>query len=236
LSLFLLLLTVVALFLNTGSPEPQVGDISSEMDRFNSMVSDIKDLRAPNVVHGPLKTSVEYKKKTAIRLDSSLGGRTEMKAAADRNTFWFWCRSFDRSSVYYCDRSRINETRLKPAFHPCLAAAMFCVDEIEKSTVIDTPDGRRIATEEDGFNREIELHNGLIVRQQFRVGNKLVATMKVEEFQKHREFTLPSKIRITWHDEGISATISMGDIIINSGVVPDTSIPTELSRVNLENF
>lgn len=218
-------------------PEKSPHDVILELERFNSMVSGIKDLCLPEMSHGIIKIRIEYNKESGMRIDSKLAGRTETKAAYDRTMFWFWSRSFDQSSVYYCQTDRIHTTRLKPSLHPRLVSCMLCADEIPSEfTVVDSPSGLRIAISENGFTREVEFRDGLIVLQEFRVGGKLVASMKPDGFQETKGFTLPKNLKITWYDDGISATINLGKAFANTGIKPEISMPQGLSKVNLEGF
>lgn len=209
-----------------------------ELDRFNSMISGLKGLRINEIGQGPVSASVVYAREKGIRLTQKTMGREELIIAADQSEFWFWMRSFDPDSAYYCSRQSVQNTRLRPELYPCVFIGILCADPIplEKSTMINRPSGPVIMTTEDGLIREIEIREGKIVSQKFYSGTYPLVSVNFTEFQESSGFILPKRAVVFWHDQSRQVTINFGKAEINAAYDVDIAIPRDLSKVNLEGF
>lgn len=238
--LCLLLATIlIAAFKTKEGPDPTpTHDLILELDRFNSMISGLDSLRFNEIGQGRMTVSAIYSRKKGIILTYSTSGREEMTVVADGSVFWFWCRSFDPSSVYFCRRDDIGNTRVRPELYPCVALGLLCARPIprEDVTMMTGSSGPRLATQEEGLVREIVLKEGRITSQVFYSGDKPLVSMEFKEFQEEEGFTLPKKVFVTWHEQGMRAELSFGKAEVNKSDTMDSSMPRGFTRVNLDGF
>ena len=213
-------------------------ELLREAHSFNSMVSGIKSIEMSEIGQGPVSASVSYVKEKGFKLVQSTMGREEMILSADQSELWFWSRSFDPNSAYYCDREKVYNTRLREELYPCVVIGILCVDSIplERATIVNRPSGPAIMTVEEGLVREMEFMDGRIVSQTFYSGPTPIVSVRFTEFQKASGFTLPKKASVLWHEKARRVSINFGKADINAVDDVDTSIPQRLSRVSLEGF
>lgn len=238
--LFLLFLIVIVSASKTRekSHEYNHAELLQELEEFNSMVSGIKNIRISQIGQGPVEASIIYVKDKGMRLTQKTMGRDELILASGPSEFWFWSRSFDANSAYYCNRKEIQNTRLREEMYPCVVLGLLCVDPIppEKAAIINGTHGLSIMTTEDGLNRELQFGDGRIVSQVFYSGTTPLVSIKFTEFQDLCGFTLPKKASVLWHEQGRRIALDFGRADLNVSEEVDTSIPKNLSRVRLEGF
>lgn len=240
--LSLLTATFFAYF-NKNLPATINGKISSPAElldsikRLNEANSRIVDIRYPKITQGQANSSLFCRKPHGLHFVSHLFGRKELEIAEDDGTFWFWYRSFDPISVYYCDAAKLQDTRVRIEMRPCLMRGLFGMEAIpdDKITMTLTDEGLMASFVQNDLVREIGIHGGKIKTQRCYHNGELVVSMEVLEFQD-ASGSIPKKIRLNLHEEGKSFQIDMGKAVINSGEDKNMSMPPHLTKISLQDY
>lgn len=182
----------------------------------------IDDIQLDEIRCGRGKISVRFEAPGKMKVTISSFVTKEMEIAADDDIFWFWSRSFDENSVYYCATDKIAETRVRPFLYPFVLRSLILAE-----------DGNQ---ESDGIKRVTDVTEQRLRRHVFYKKEQPILTVLFLSFQKCENFVLPKKVRVTIHEEEMSFDLDIGKARLNTGETVDTKFPEGLSRVNLDSY
>lgn len=187
---------------------------------------EIIDLKLNEVRCGKSVVSI-HANHEKIRVLICFLGSKEMEISADKKIFWFWSKSFDAKSIYYCNESKISQTRVRPFLYPCVLRSLICIEQKPKAG---------IASLGDDLKRETFIADDMVSKHIFYKGESAILTVIFLGFQKHGDLIFPKKARIIIHEEEISLDLEIGKVLLNTGEDIETKMPENFSRVNLESY
>jgi hypothetical protein len=237
---FLKIITVfVIVFLLSCSPrkteDNKVTPSADSISQINAKNSSIK-----SVVYGEItgfslsRSKLSYKKPDEFIAETYLLGKKRSEVASDGKNYWFWMESFDKDSLYFCRRDKIETTRVKPPLHPFVIQGLAWVDEINPESYRVTEHGLLAALQESGnYSREVVTDGEKITEQHFFKEGLPVLSAKAHEFHEIEGIFLPKRMTLIWHEEGFSAEMSTDMVSINKKI-PKADMPRGLKMVNLE--
>lgn len=173
-----------------------------------------------------------YTKPNTIFFESKGLLRKEMVVATNDNVFWFWMRSFDANSAYYCPVNALENTRVIPLLRPSFIIGMLGVEEI-KPTAYAFENGLLIVKAD---SRNIYFDQEKIVKQEYFDSQGLYASIEVIKFHKIGDLFLPKEVRAKLHRDDQQITISLEEPEINGEWEFNTEVPPGLKKINLENY
>lgn len=214
--------TLAALFRNrTHETPPPKNEAALNSLAFNSV-------SAPNGTRGVLKIHREL----GLEFRVSSFGREQAAVGCDRETYWFWMKSYDPRSHYSCPATDIDKVGLNPLFSPffirCLSGAEFLWR--------GHPEYGDLSISEDGCSLTISFRAGRM--------SKIECSGEGQEFSV--EFLTHQKAGAHWIPRDIKVSIEgeppfevdMGEAEINPPEAPDTNPPagTKKSRLEIRNW
>jgi hypothetical protein len=241
--LALLAVSVLMIFLAIISPKPENKaplpkfDPNSSLLSLNKRNSSAKSVLCPSIRTGIGSNSMLfYSKDDRVTFASWFLGVSEALVRCDRSEYWFWVRSFDAKSIYFCDRERIEKTRLRPIMRPEVLGMIAWIGEIDPLQKTHRSDRGFIAQVKRGsMDIFIEFdHEKILAQSAFSEGRKIV-TLEGFQFAEFSRLMMPKRIRATWHEENISGEFVIEKWIINAKE-PEISPPEGLKRVSLEDY
>jgi hypothetical protein len=213
----------------------EMAEIVEEINRRNSSVSSVF---YGNIRSGRSSSTMFYGKPYNFITITSFLGRKESEVASDKNLFWFWVRSFDAKSAYFCRREDVGVTRMKSAMRPDLLKGLVGIDEIdhEHSTMSMKGGLLEVRLEEFGYAKRIVLDSEKILEQHVSNGDIPVLSVEVVEFHSVMGTFLPKKARVSWHEEGFETMLEMEGLEVNIKKEPQVGIPSGLGLVDLNGY
>jgi len=161
-------------------------------------------------------------------------GMREAVVGFDNEEYWFWIRSFDRKSLYFCDRSRMESTRIRTIMMPEVMAIMAWVPEADfENGAVPYHGGFKTERKMGKVLLSVEFDHEKVLSQQISEEGRMIATLEGSDFKSFSGIMLPRKIKATWHEEDLSSEFLVEEWIINKKN-PGASLPEGLERVSLE--
>lgn len=195
------------------------GDPEVAMKSLNSRLAGIKNVRC-EIKLGLLSwSSLRRDKPDKILLTVWSGGKKEALVGCDGKRYWFSVKSFEGGRLYSCDVSELKDLPLRSVMRPEVISSFGWVDEIEAgSDVYRTANGFAAEVASGCFKRVVEFDSEKILTQTiYQDGFKLV-TLEGDAFEQFSGVLLPSAVRATWHEEGMSGRFSITDWKVNQGI------------------
>jgi hypothetical protein len=206
------------------------------MESVNRRNRLVKNVFCPSIKTGLLiKSSIFYEKPDRMLFLSASAWRDEALIGCDGKKYWFWMRSFDDNSLYFCDLEKLDSTRLMPLMRPEVVSCIAWVDEIKGEPV--PVGGPRFKAEHTRgrLRKLVEFDSEKVVRQEIFVDGKSVVSLRAVEFGRFSGVLLPTKVEAEWPDEGLSGTFSIEGWKVNADA-PEISEPKKMRRVDLEGL
>jgi hypothetical protein len=230
---------IVMAFLLSCSPrkieDNKLTPSADSISQINAKNSSIK-----SVIYGEItgfslsRSKLSYEKPDEFIAETYLLGKKRSEVASDGKNYWFWIESFDKDSLYFCQRDKIGITRVKPPLHPFVVQGLAWVDEIKPESYRVTEQGLVAALQESGvYSREVVTDGEKILEQHFFKEGLPVLSAKAHEFHEIEGFFLPKRMTLIWHEEGFSAEMSTDMVSINKKI-PKVDMPRGLKMMNLE--
>jgi len=246
--LFFVLCLLLAIFLfarkeKSRETSPIKGDVTrSEMaeivEGINRRNSSIRSVLYRSIRSGRSSSTMFYGKPYNFITTTSFLGRKESEVASDKDLFWFWVRSFDAKSAYFCLREHVDATRMKAAMRADLLKSLVGIDEIDHARSSMSMEGglMEVKIEELGYTKRLVLDSEKILEQHVSDGEVPVMSVEVLEFHSVMGTFLPKKARVAWHEEGFATTLDMEGLEINIKKEPQVGIPPGLGLVDLNGY
>ena len=208
-------------------------DAATALDSLNSKNSSAKSVFCPSIRTGILsKSTMFYEKPQKILFTTEFMGAKEAIVAQDGSNYWFWIRSFDKQSIYFCRPEKIDSAGLRAIMRPEVICSLSWIEEIRPDSIKEA-DGRITATCKKGeTSKIIEFDSEKIIKQTILFKGSPVATLAGSSFKDFSGFTFPTRIVATWHEEGMSGNFSVDEWIVNEKC-PEISEPQGLKRKEL---
>jgi hypothetical protein len=208
---------------------------ADSISQINAKNSSIK-----SVVYGEItgfslsRSKLSYKKPDEFIAETYLLGKKRSEVASDGKNYWFWMESFDKDSLYFCRRDKIEITRVKPPLHPFVIQGLAWVDEIKSESYRVTERGLLSALQESGvYSKEVVTDGEKILEQHFFKDGSPILSAKAHEFHEIEGIFLPKRMTLIWHEEGFSAEMSTDMVSVNKKI-PKADMPRGLNMVSLE--
>ena len=96
-----------------------------------------------------------YEKQENFRM--SVPGKLEV--GSDQKVIWFWSDSMVPKSLYFCDKEKIKQSRLKKIFYPNNLLCLFCVQELPLEKALLSSDSIEIREVEEGIEKVTLINN-----------------------------------------------------------------------------
>lgn len=162
-----------------------------------------------------------YKKPRCFRmqLNSFLG--LEVDLGSNNQYFWFYSKRMKPSYWYYASYQNVNNTRLKPMFHP-----LWLMDSLGINSI--PLDAQFIRKGDFVYGSELKWHGNSTLYKTFLIDNKptvvghylfdsdkMLASSETESFAQYGDIWLPRTIRYVWYEEGEVLTLHLQNIKVN---------------------
>lgn len=242
----LALLAVSAIMVSLGTlcgPENNVvqakkhTDPAAALKALNKLNSKASSVSCPSITMGMVsKSSLFYDKGGDLLFSTWFLGFKEAAVACKGDTYWFWIRSFDKKSFYFCDRGKLDSTDLRPLMKPEVISLIGWIGEISPSSPPKrSPRGFCAETRKGFATITTEFDETRILSQSFSSGGVPIVTMTGEDYKRFSGLNMPTIISVAWHEEGISEDFHVADWIINPNP-PEIHPPEGTTAVDLEEF
>ena len=163
-----------------------------------------------------------YEKPNKVYFVTKFLKKEQAIASSDGKTYWFWIKSFDPKSVYYCDLDKIELTRVKSPLKPDLIKSLIFIDEIPKTAKVNNDE---ISFKDGFYLRIIKIGKENIKEQHwFENNEKLLSAYYQDEC-----------IKINWYEENKQISVFVKNLKINPKHEPDQQMP-DLKKINLEDY
>lgn len=159
----------------------------------------------------------------------------EALVGCDGSEYWFWIRSFDRKSLYFCDRSKLDSTILKPIMRPEVIGMIAWITEVSPEQIARSEKGFIARAKGTSMEILVEFDHEKILSQAAFLGDRRIVTLEGEDFAEFSGVLMPRKIRATWHEENLSGDFFVPKWVINAKN-PGMHPPEGLKRINLEDY
>lgn len=163
-----------------------------------------------------------YEKPNKVYFATKFLKKEQAIVSADGKTYWFWIKSFDPKSVYYCDLDKIELTRVKSPLKPDLIKSLIFIDEIPKTAKVNN---NEICFKDGFYSRIIKIEKEKIKEQHWLENNKPTLSAYYNE----------ESIKIVWHEENTKISVFIKNLKINPTHRPAQQMPN-LKTINLEDY
>ena len=160
----------------------------------------------------------------------------KLEVGSDQKVIWFWSDSMVPKSLYFCDKEKIKQSRLKKIFYPNNLWCLFCVQELPLEKALLSSDSIEIREVEEGIEKVTLINNNGISEYLFYENNILILDIKVINYQKVENFNVPKEIYIKWILEEISLNVTLKNVKINNFRFEDWNMPNYKSKVDLSTY
>jgi len=217
---------------NVAISSSKIGELIYSINNNNAKV---KSILYPEISCSRAKSTLFYEKPSRIQITSTFLGGKESEVFSDEKTFWFWLKSFDPNSVYFCNRENIHLTRVINPLRPDLLVRLAGLDEIPSDAKLVLMEGYyEVFVQEEAYLRKLVLKDRL-TRQTFYKDGEEVLIVDFVSMQDIDGIVVPKQIKLSWKKENISMTMDMGTPLINTNV-PPIKMPYGLKKINLEGY
>lgn len=232
--IFLLSLLLILSFGKKQQPKELFLKNNEIIESINNNNLKVKSIFYPKINCNGVKSSLFYEKPSRIQITSTLFGNSESELFSDEKLFWFWIRSFDANSVYFCERSNVHLTRVINPLRPEILSKVLGLDEIPSDAVVKQIGGYfEVLLLQDGYFRKIIIEDR-ITKQIFYKNEQAILSVDFVSVQEVDSIWVPKEIKLFWHSENMHLKMSMGTPQINIDVAP-TKMPN-LKKINLEDY
>ena len=213
-------------------PPSKIEELIRSINENNAKV---RSISYPEISCSRVNSTLFYEKPSRIQITSNFLGSKESEIFSDENTFWFWLKSFDPKSVYFCEREKIHLTRVINPLRPELLVRLVCLDEIPSDAKLVPLEGYcELVVQEETYLRKLVLKDR-VTRQTFYKDGEEVFLVDFVSVQNVDGIIVPKQIKLSWKKENISMTMDMGTPLINTNV-PPIKMPYGLKKINLEGY
>lgn len=232
-----LIIFLLATKRNNSIPTRLNVDKTSAIELLNQKNKLARRVFCPSIRMGfTSNSSLFYEKKGNMLLITFVIGMKEAMVGCENDEYWFWIRSFDKDSVYFCEKDKLDQTRLRPLMMPETISMIGWIDEIDpKSKIVRLENSFVSETQKSNIKYLTEFDQEKILSQKIVLEDQEILTMKGENYQYFSGHLMPTRILVFWHEEGLSSRFFINEWIINSDD-KDTSMPENLKKINLEDY
>lgn len=216
---------------------PSESDATSSMNSLNERQSSARSVLCPSIKTGiTSNSSLFHRKDDIVSLSSWFLGLREAVVGCDGLEYWFWMRSFDAKSVYFCDREKLERTTLRPIMRPEVLIMIAWIGEIETAQEVRKSNAGFVAVTKKGAIDIIVEFDQEKIRTQTAISEGVpIVTLEGDDFAEFSGLILPKRIRAFWHEERL-----FGEFVIEKWVInaddPVFLPPKGLRRINLEDY
>lgn len=228
-----LVVIVMAIFSLKKSPVPTATPSPSPDEALESLNS--RNRTARNAVCPSIRTSffskssVIYQKPDRVLFSTKLAERQEAILGNDGDNYWFWIRSFDPDSTYFCPSAKLDEYPLNPVMRPEVVACMAWIDELKPDSPPKRKNDGYVATQTKGrISKRVEFDSEKMTSQHIFIDGFRVVSMDALEFVEVNGLKMPSKVRAKWHEQR-----DMSGIFVMEGWQINVELPP--ISLNVEN-
>lgn len=173
-------------------------------------------ISAPWASYGSLKVHREL----GMELRVGSFGSDQVAVACDRETYWFWMRSYDPRRYHFCPLGEVGRVGLNPLFSPLFIR---CASGAEFIWRGHPQDGEKRFSE-GGFEVVASFRGGRMISLSYSAGADGSIVAEVLSHQKVGAFWIPRKLRVLL-EGGDTVDVDMGDVEANPAKFPDATPP-----------
>lgn len=209
---------------------------SKVIKSINDKNSKIRSIYCPEIKIGFFsKSSLFCRKNGDLLFVVYVYGTKETMIGCKENNYWFWMRSFDKKSIYFCEKTNLNKTNLNPIMNPEVISMMGWMSEIDSGLPIFTSNkGLLCELKKDSSKIIIEFDSEKIISQKIFIEEKLILTMEGKKYDYFSGHLMPIEIKAFLHEENIEQKIHIDNWILNYDDI-NTSEPKSFKRINFGN-
>lgn len=162
----------------------------------------------------------------------------ELEIGFNESDYWFYFRKFDPKNLYFCEKQKLDKTRLKTILYPQILNDLLCLNLIDMSKFkFSYKNGTIVATEEkNGFVHVVllDIEKKAVIEQLYYEENQLVLKVKVDSFSNYKNLNIPKNISINFYKEGIFISIEIQQI--NESKNFSIKMPLTTNKINLIDY
>lgn len=159
-----------------------------------------------------------------------------LEVGSNKEIIWFWSRDFYPKNIFFCDKNKIQNSRLKKIFYPNNIICFLCVQELSTNDLSFYNDSIIIKEYEENIEKITVIKNSKINEYFFYENNILILNIKIISYQNIKNFILPKEIIINWVLEELSVNLLLENIQINNFEFIDWQMPNSKTKINLSNY
>lgn len=215
----------------------QESSLPNAVSSINQRNSSAKSVHCPSIKMGLVSSSSLYYEKGGDMIFSThVFGVKEAMVGCRSEEYWFWIRSFDKESVYFCPIENLDATTLRPLMMPEAISMIGWIGEIEASSSFTRSSRGFISSKDDGrITFKTEFTADRILSQTILVDGSEILTMEGGNYRSFSGHMMPTKINVTWNEEGLFGTFQVREWVINPER-QDASAPEGMRRISLEDY
>lgn len=205
-------------------------------ESLNSRNLGVNNVFLPSIRTGLIsRSSLFYDRRGDLMFTTWLAGSKEGEVGCSGDDYWFWIRSFDKESVYWCGRDRLEHTPLRPLMMPEVIRAMAWVTDVDASLAERSGDIFVSERKKGPFRTVVEFDHEKILSQSVFHGDARIVTMDGHDYSSLSGIQLPKRVRVIWHEENMTEDFYIKAHIVN-GEDQEISPPEGMKRINLESL
>jgi hypothetical protein len=223
------------------SPPPPSTPIPDQSPRtvaesLNSRNLGVKNVFLPSMRMGLIsRSSLFYDRRGDLIFTTWLAGSKEGEVGCSGDDYWFWVKSFDKDSIYWCRRDRLEHTPLRPLMMPEVIRAIAWVTDVDASLAEESGDIFVSESKDGPFRTVVEFDHEKILSQSIFHRDTKIVTMEGHDYSNLSGIKLPKRVRAIWHEEGMTDDFYIKAHIVN-GEDQEISPPEGMKRINLESL
>lgn len=167
-----------------------------------------------------------YEKPNKVYFKTTSRNKDQAIISDDGQTYWFWIKTFDPRTVYYCDSSKVDNTRVKHPLKPNFIKGILFFDKMPPEAHVNQ---YRHTTEisffDENYLRKILVNHNQITEQHWLENGELILSVYYNS----------DLVEIFWHEENQSTIARIKQLIINPKEKPD-QMPLDLKKIDLNGY
>lgn len=164
--------------------------------------------------------SLKVHRELGVELRVGAFGSDQVAVACDRETYWFWMRSYDPRRYHFCPSDEVGRVGLNPLFSPLFIRCASGAEFIWRGH----PQDGETRLSEGGFEVVASFRGGRMLGLFYSAGEDGSVAAEVLSHQKVGAFWIPRKIRFSV-EGGDTVDVDMGDAEANPADFPDATPP-----------
>jgi hypothetical protein len=207
-----------------------INDLNEKNSNINSLIL--------NGDNKKLKYHIAYKKPDQFLLSVEGQRGREIEVGFDNLYFWFYIKNFDSKNLYFCDKSKLDQTRIKPILRPEILIDLLGLNAIDPSKFIFFSKNDKIEAKEKklGFIRIVilDVKENNIIEQSYYYENDLFLSVKIQSFFNFEGNNIPKSILINFKEERLFIPVEIKSKQINTEF--KIEMPSDYNKINLVDY